>query len=343
MTSISFTKKILLSLVFVGVYFLQAIAQLGHFINLIIPHIARTTMYLLVVATLLKGFSLDQKQSAFYNFPNFLKPTDSQVLGVATTTIEYPVLVEAKELPPVTARSILIADITNHKVLKEINANAKLAPASTTKLVTTLVALDLYDLNDKVIIPEFCTQIEGQKSGFYANDMFSTEDLIYSLLVNSGADAACSLSVGKVSYEEFVDLMNKKAKALGMYNTHFSNPVGLDSQNGDQYSTAIDLYKAALVVRDNEFLKNVISTREKTIKGAEGFEIDLYTTNELLWTLPGSVGIKTGKTEAAGEVLIYEYNKDSRDLMIIVMGSEDRFLDTTKLLNWTLTSYSWGI
>jgi len=280
----------------------------------------------------------------FENINHRSKFPAPQVLGAKTSKTEYPFLANTLEIPAISAKAAIIIDKKSGKTLFELNKNLHLAPASTTKLMTALVSLDLYQLDDYLSVPYLCTLSESQKVGFTLDSKIRVRDLLIGLLVGSGGDSACSLSIGKVSPNEFVDLMNKKAKDLGMENTQFTNPVGLD---GAHFSTAEDLYKLAVYATENEFIKNVvrIKSTEVPVLNPDGSssKILIVNTNKLLWDVKGSVGIKTGKTEAAGEVLIYEYanDKSDKDIVILVMGSQDRFLDTQNMLFWALNSYRW--
>lgn len=274
----------------------------------------------------------------------------SQVLGTSTdnsskSDIDHnlPYLVGNLLQPVISAKSSVVVDVGSNRRLYESLVDERLAPASTTKLMTALVSLDIYNLDDYVEVPYFCTTVDTQKAGLPEGESFMVRDLLYSLLVSSAGDAACVLAVGKVSYADFVSLMNQKAMELKMENTKFTNPIGLDGVGGGHYSTAWDLYKLARVSMINDLLRDIVDTQEFILRSKSGvFSIKLANTNKLLWEVPGSVGIKTGRTQGAGEVLIYEYKKDLVDLIIVVMGSSDRFVDTQLLLNWTLSQYTWA-
>jgi D-alanyl-D-alanine carboxypeptidase (penicillin-binding protein 5/6) len=133
--------------------------------------------------------------------------------------------------------------------------------------------------------------------------------------------------------------MNSKAKDLGMDSTQFTNPIGLD---GAHFSTAHDLYILTKYVLKNPLFRDIVDRKEYAITTLDkSFTTTVLNTNRLLWDIPGSVGVKTGRTQEAGEVLIYEYSKGSRDIVIIVMGSVDRFKDTSTILSWVLNVYKW--
>jgi serine-type D-Ala-D-Ala carboxypeptidase (penicillin-binding protein 5/6) len=267
--------------------------------------------------------------------------TPSYVLGIKSDR-SFPVKVNQDTTPAITAKSALVVDRKNSKVLYELNDSAELAPASTTKLMTALVALDLYKLDDVLTVSQECTAIDSTKAWLWKDAQFKVKDLLYTMLIDSAGDAACVLSTGKVSTDEFVSLMNRKAVSLGMTSTHFSNVIGLDGVDGNHYSTAKDLYDLASKAMDNNLIKDIVKTKTFEIKSTDAkFVSTIYNTNKLLEEIPQSVGIKTGTTAGAGEVLIYAYKDSDKDLFIIVMGSQDRFADTKVLLSWVLNSFSW--
>ena len=338
------TQRVLINLVFLGVGILRFVERLGAIVRSVFVNSFRIALYLIVVTVAVKGLYLESSVgTGLRNLPEAVAPSAPNVLGISQAVTKAPALVGTFPVPEISARSVLAKDVRSGKTLLEVNSKEKLAPASTTKLVTALVSLDLYSLEDVVKVPEFCTTIEGQKTGFRAEDSYTVRNLMESLLISSSADAACALSLGKVSYTEFVSLMNGEAAKHGLKETHFTNPVGLDSDGGDNYSTAEDLYSLALEARKNSLVVESVQTKEKSIKSLEGNEVQIQNTNELLWSLPGTVGIKTGRTQAAGEVLIYEYSRDGKDIIIVVMGSANRFLDTQNILNWILASYGWEV
>lgn len=265
-----------------------------------------------------------------------------QVLG-ASSQRTFPLKVKDIPLPELTAKSIYVVDQKNSKVLYSKNEAEKLAPASTTKLVTAMVALDIYSPSDTLVVPEECTQVDSTKAWLYQNATYKVSDIIESLLVASGGDSACVLSTGKISADQFISLMNRKLTDAGINNTHLTNVIGLDSSDGSHYSTSEDLYKIAVLARSNKDISKFVSTKDFVLKSVDGLYVSpLTNTNKLLWEIPGTVGVKTGKTVDAGEVLIYEYKDSSKDIYIVVMGSQDRFADTKNLLNWSLASYKWN-
>ncbi len=258
-------------------------------------------------------------------------------------TSRPPVLVHKQPLPPVTARSFVVVNLNEGNILSSFNSGLRLASASTTKLVTALVALDLYNLDEVIKVPESCTVIDSTKIWLPQKYKFKVKDLIYTMLIGSAGDSACVLANGKVPYDRFVNLMNRKAFIIGLGDTHFSNPIGLDGIDGNNYSTATDLYKLAVEAMKNKTIAEAVKSKDYQISDTENkYATRVLSTNQLLWEIPNTIGVKTGTTESAGEVFIYDYATTKVNLMIVVMGSKDRFADTKALLNWALSSYTWN-
>jgi len=254
----------------------------------------------------------------------------------------YPLKYGTQPPPELSAISAGVFERRSGKVLFSQLPDEKLAPASTTKLITALVALELYSPGEKVIVPYFCTNIDSTKAFLPADEQFLARELIYTMLVGSAGDAACALATSKVSYSEFVDKMRQKAAVLGMKNTNFVNPIGLDGFNGVHYSTVSDLYLLALASLSNETVQDAVKTKEFKVRSlTSDFTYQVTNTNRFLWEIAGTTGIKTGTTVGAGEVLIYSWQDRDRELVLVVMGSRDRFTDTRNLLNWSLDNYAW--
>ena len=255
---------------------------------------------------------------------------------------KYPKLTGLDSTPKITAKSALAMERNRGTVLYEKNSDEELPPASTVKLMTALVASDLYDMDEVISVPEICIQVEGTKAWLPAGTEFKVEDLIYAMLIGSVGDAACTLSHSKVSEDEFVNFMNGKATGIGLNSTLFSNPIGLDNVNGGHHSTSSDLYELAVYAVSSPEIQDAVSRNNFTLSSIDGnYKAYLYNTNKFIWEVPNTVGIKTGTTEGAGEVLIYEYKTDLKDIFIVVMGSRDRFGDTMRILNWVGKNYSW--
>ncbi len=267
----------------------------------------------------------------------------SNVLGARTKKEEFPVQTTRIELPLITAQAILVVDKNNKKILYEKNSKTRYASASTTKLMTALVALDIYKLDDSLNIPTPCTELESTKADLPKDAAFKVESLLNAMLISSAGDAACALAIGKVDQTEFVYRMNQKAYQLGMFSSYFTNPIGFDGRNSSHFSTAHDLYKLAETAMKHPTIKSIVSKREYNVVSTdEKFSGKIETTNQLLREIPNSIGVKTGTTAEAGQVLIYEYNDSEKNLLIVVMGSTDRFNDVKLILNWLTASFKWS-
>jgi len=312
---------------------------LGSIPDRLVKNSFRLALYTVIVVAAFSGVLISSSAREFNIagiFGSFLNA--SEVLGASAKQRGIPRLTKELTAPKITALSVYAYDITNDKILFEVDEHAPLPPASVTKLMTALISLDVYGLEDLIAVPEICTNTHSQEAGLNIGEMIRVRDLVYAMLVGSAGDAACTLSIGKVSYEDFVSRMNSKAKELGMKDTKLTNPVGLDGKNGDHVSTAYDLFLLSRAAISNAFIKEIVKTKEfSTPSGAHV----LKNTNDLLWNLSGTVGIKTGRTYAAGEVLSYAYADDVKEIVIVVMGSNDRFTDSKLILDWILKSYSW--
>jgi D-alanyl-D-alanine carboxypeptidase len=256
-----------------------------------------------------------------------------------------PVLVAKSYFPTLSAQGVVATDLDSGISLYEKNADAVLLPASTTKIITALVSLDTYQL-DQVLTVGKGVSVDGQKMGLFTGEQMKFENLLYGLLVYSANDAAETLAQNyKGGYDAFVTAMNKKAADLSMTNTHFDNPVGLDT-NG-QHSTARDLVRASEVAMRNPEFAKVVGTKNIVVTDTAGKNsYNLLNVNELLGVIPGVVGVKTGWTENARENLVTYIERDNHDgvthkVMIAVLGSQDRFGETKELINWIFGSYKW--
>lgn len=251
-------------------------------------------------------------------------------ISIPTLKIEpIPVLRNQTE-PSVTAEGVYVVDIDSYTPIFQKNKHTRLFPASTTKVITALVAQDIYK-QDQVIKVNIAS-IEGQLMGLIPEERITVENLMYGILVQSGNDAAYALA-NEYGYDAFVELMNKKAEALHMKDSQFRNPAGLDAEG--QMSSPYDLALAARALLSDPYLRKIVGTKEIIISD-EDYKIfhTLTNVNKLLGEVQGLGGLKTGYTELAGENLISFYRHQGHDYIIVVMKSQDRFEDTTAIVNW---------
>ena len=232
--------------------------------------------------------------------------------------------------PEVTAESIYLVDLPSFTPIFSRNENLKLFPASTTKILTALVAYDVYKPDQIITVKKIIT--DGQVMELIIGEKITVENILYGTLVHSGNDAAFVLA-DNYGYYKFVDLMNKKARDLGMKNSYFSNPNGLDS--GTQHSTAFDLSLAARELLKNPYLSKIVSTKEISISDVDfKYFHQLTNVNKLLGEIQGLGGLKTGYTENAGENLVSFYKKNGHQFVIVILKSLDRFNDTKNIITW---------
>lgn len=251
-----------------------------------------------------------------------------------------PVLAADSSYPVISAQGALAIDLDSGVYLYEKNADQPLLPASTTKIITALVSLDEYNLNQVLTVGKGAVVV-GQKMGLYLGEQMTFENLLYGLLVYSANDAAETLAQNfPGGYDNFITAMNQKATDLSMTNSYFDNPVGLDTDG--QHSTARDLIRASEVAMRNPEFAKVVGTKQITVTDITGKSIySLKNINELLGVVPGVMGVKTGWTENARENLVTYMDRDGHKIMIALLGSQDRFGETKELIDWIFTNYEW--
>jgi len=255
------------------------------------------------------------------------------------------------------AKSAISVEVTKEgktKVLFEKASSQKLPIASLTKLMTAYLILENHhDLSETIkITPEMVNQ-EEEIGNLKPGEVFKIRDLLYMSLIESSNDAAFALASGlkENSSQSFVDLMNEKAEELGLKNTYFANPTGLDPDNPENpinYSTAKDLAKFAQFLLKKPFLLETSITPELDIYLANGiFHHRVKNTNVILrenlkWRNL-IIGGKTGWTPRAGGclLLILKNPKSNSFIINVILGSEDRFEEMKKLINWIFTAYKW--
>lgn len=265
----------------------------------------------------------------------FVRPAPSIFLA----PIETPVNITKAKPPWLSARAAIVIDADSKTILYQKNPDLKLLPASTTKIVTALVALDAYSL-DQVITVTGVHQT-GQVMRLKPGERITVENLLYGLLVESANDAATVLAQSFPGGEDnFIGAMNQKVKALGLSNTQFTNPSGLDAYG--HYTSAHDLALIAAAAMANPTFKRIVSTMGITVADADNtITHHLETINELLGVIPGLAGIKTGWTDLAGECFVAYVSRDNRSLITVVLGSNDRFGETITLINWAYANFRW--
>lgn len=254
--------------------------------------------------------------------------------------VPIPVPKSDRTLPQLSARAAIIIDVPSASVLFAHEENTRLAPASTTKIMTALVAFEQFDLNEVVTVRNTGKAV-GQTTGLLPTEQITVENLLYALLVSSGNDAAVALAEHfPKGYNAFVARMNQKAKELHLQDTHFTNVSGLDQPN--HFTSVKDLSLLTKEALKNPVFSSIVDTKQKNIANIDGTIIHrLTSTNQLLGSVAGVKGVKTGWTEGAGECLVTSVSRDGRELIIVVLGSIDRFGETESLIAWTFANYTW--
>ena len=244
------------------------------------------------------------------------------------------------ELPKTNSRRYIVYDRISKSMIIGKNADIKSAMASTTKIMTTIVILEKSDLDETVTVSAKAGGTGGSRLGLKRGDKASVRDLLYGLMLRSGNDAAVALAehVGG-SVKGFAELMNEKAIELGLTNTHFVTPHGLDDAN--HYTTALELAKLTDYAMDNETFAKIVGTKSTTIY-INNQPRQINNTNELLGVLNGVVGVKTGFTNNAGRCLVTETKRNNMDIITIVLGADtkkDRTKDSVNLIEYTFSKY----
>lgn len=232
-----------------------------------------------------------------------------------------------------SAASAILVDVDSGRVLYEQNADAKMLIASTTKILTALVAVREGDLNAVVTVKKEATLTEGSSMYLKEGEQLTLETLLYGLLLCSGNDAAVAIAdaVGG-SQAEFVKLMNETARELGMEHSSFANPNGLDDEN--HYSTARDMARLACAAVENETLVRLASTRSVTIGGRT-----MTNHNKLLAYMDGCIGLKTGYTRAAGRTLVSCAERNGQRLVAVTLQDGNDWADHQALYDYGFSAY----
>ncbi len=241
--------------------------------------------------------------------------------------------------PEVTAEAWLLWDDTFQRELGSLQANEARAMASTTKMMTAIVALENSNLDDQVIVSEDAAAIGESEIDLVPGETWRMEDLLRALLMRSANDAAVAIAehVGG-SVPGFVRLMNETAVELGLADSHFMNPHGLDQEG--HFSSARDLLNTALIGMEDPLFAEIVGTRSSTFPDApDGEERVASTTNALLSTFEGAIGVKTGFTDDAGLTMVAAAERDGRRLYAVVMGSSDHFADAAALLRYGFNAF----
>lgn len=233
----------------------------------------------------------------------------------------------------ISAKKAIVMDATTGRCLYEKDADSRSLIASTTKIMTALIVCEQCNVLDRMQIPKEAVGIEGSSIYLKEGEVLTLQELLYGMMLHSGNDAATALAIycgGTV--EGFAELMNDKARLLGMKGSHFVNPHGLDAP--EHYSTARDLAILASYAMKNPIFAQTVST--KTVKIGDRA---LRNHNKLLWQVDGADGVKTGYTKAAGRLLVSSAERQGRRLVAVTIDDGNDWVDHAHLLNQGFQDY----
>ena len=241
-----------------------------------------------------------------------------------------------EDYPKINARSAIVMDFESGRVLFEKNGYIKRPMASTTKIMTAIIALENGNLDDIVKVSKNAASIWGSTIHLTAGEEISLRELMYGLLLCSGNDAAIAISEHIAgSVEEFLNMMNRKAEEIGAKNTHFTSPHGLDGTG--HYSTAYDLAVITRYALNNPVFNEIIKTKSITMGKRY-----MANTNEMLSGYEGADGVKTGYTGKAGRCLVTSATKDGRRFISVVLFCDSRHqraLSSKMILDYAFANY----
>lgn len=234
----------------------------------------------------------------------------------------------------VASKAAILMDVNTGRVLWEQNADLQRAPASTTKMLTAIVAIEEGNVNDKVRVSKRASEEAGSSLWLQEGEVLKLQELLYGMMLKSGNDAAMAIAehIGG-SVEQFAEMMNNKAAEIGTKNSHFANPNGLPNDN--HYSSAYDLAAIARYGLRNSLFSEIVKTRTKVIPDPfHEWDRKVYNTNRLLGKVEGIDGVKTGYTDAAGHCLVASATRNNHQLVAVVLGSANMWEDSQRLLNY---------
>jgi D-alanyl-D-alanine carboxypeptidase len=310
----------------------------------LLPAVCARTIRRAVLATLAAAIVSASASAAAAPRPAALPPSipacgPERVAGGALPSAVPWLRGDAGAPPPITARAAAVVDAETGRVLLDHRAHERRAPASTTKIMTAVLALeevpgDQWTYSQTDASQMVHSSVMGLRPGVYIR----MRDLIYGLMLPSGNDAAIEIAMnvdGGVA--PFVDRMNAKVRELGLQDTHFTNPHGLD--HGSHFSSAYDLAMIGRYAMANEEFRRVAATRAHHLEPPSDY--DIYNGNSLLDAYPGADGIKIGWTDHAGWTLVASAVRDGRRVFVTVLDSADRDADAAALLDWAFESHEW--
>ena len=231
----------------------------------------------------------------------------------------------------VSAGSAIVVEASTGRVVFEKDADSRRPMASTTKIMTALVALEAGDTAREVSVSGEAVGVEGSSVYLKTGDQLTLDDLVWALMLESANDAAAAIAIEVAgSVEGFAELMNAKAAELGLSDTHFTNPHGLDDQ--EHYTTARDLAKLAVKALQNERFREIVSTYKHSIRVGDETRY-LLNHNKMLKLYDGAIGVKTGYTKRSGRCLVSAAERDGVTLVAVTLDAPDDWNDHRAMLD----------
>lgn len=272
---------------------------------------------------------------------SFCDDIDQETIDV-NSEIESSSNLSTKSISPpdINSRACVVIDRNSNTIIYGKNENTKRKMASTTKIMTATIIIENCDLKNTIEVSKKAASTGGSRLGLKSGDKITIFDLLYGLMLCSGNDCAVALAeYCSGSIDEFSKLMNKKAEELGLNNTHFVTPHGLDADQ--HYTTAYELALLSNYALNNATFKNIVGTKNYTVT-INGSPKNISNTNELLGSLNGIYGIKTGFTNGANRCLVTACKRDDMDIICVVLGADTkkfRTSDSIKLIEYTFQNF----
>ena len=278
---------------------------------------------------------------SMFVYVSFADDIDTETLDVSTEINSFTdAYTEAIKEPDVNSRACVVIDRKTNSVLFGKNENSKKKMASTTKIMTATIIIEKCNLSDTIEISKKAAGTGGSRLGLKTGDKITVLDLLYGLMLRSGNDAAVALAeYAGGDINGFAELMNAKALELGLTNTHFETPHGLDSN--EHYTTAYELALLSNYALNNPTFAKIVGTKNYTIT-INSSPKDLSNTNELLGNMQGVYGIKTGFTNGANRCLVTACKRNNMDIICVVLGADTkkfRTIDSIKLINYVFNNF----
>lgn len=299
-----------------------------------------TSLLSLYIASAL-GITFEPAQSSA-NPDSSLVQTASASISDFLESGQRPIKDNVHISPIIQASGSIATDLETGEILYSKNPHTRLKMASITKLMTILIILEENSLEEVATVSNNAAQTEGSTMFLRAGEQITIENLLYGALINSANDAAVVLAEHNAgTVDKFVEKMNRKGKDLGLLNTHFSNPIGLDQSTN--YSSAYDIAHLANYLYHNKFIKKAAKVKNLEVSSTSGSYIhELESTNQLLDSYLKINGLKTGKTDAAGLCLVaIAENDKGHEIITVVLDSPARFEESKILIDWVFRAYQW--